>query len=89
MKTPKNAKKYECLQCTFICSKESDWNRHLLTSKHKNRTNRTEKTPNLFFLMNICENFVKKIFMVTKNSTDENFVTIKKIFFRFQKFFII
>lgn len=57
MKTPKNAEKYECLKCNFICSKESDWNRHLLTAKHKNRTNitnRTEKTPknaNLF----VCE----------------------------------
>jgi hypothetical protein len=51
---PKNAEKYECLQCNFICSKESNYNKHLLTSKHKNRTNRTEKPPknaNLF----VCE----------------------------------
>ena len=36
-KTPKNAKKYNCNECDFHCSKECDWNRHLITRKHKNR----------------------------------------------------
>jgi len=36
-KTPKNAKKYNCDKCDFHCSKECDWNRHLITRKHKNR----------------------------------------------------
>ena len=44
-KTPKNAKKYNCTECNFICSKKSEYNRHILTAKHKNRTNRTEKSP--------------------------------------------
>ena len=44
-KTPKNAEKYICKFCDFKCSKDSDWNRHINTAKHINRTNRTEKTP--------------------------------------------
>jgi len=44
-KTPKNAKKYNCTECNFICSKKSEYNRHIITAKHINRTNRTEKTP--------------------------------------------
>ena len=37
-KTPKNAKKYICETCDFKCNKQSDYNRHLLTAKHKNTT---------------------------------------------------
>ena len=33
-KTPKNAKKYSCEKCNFICRKESEWNRHIITRKH-------------------------------------------------------
>ena len=36
--TPKNAENYVCKNCDFICSKKSDWSRHVLTLKHKNRT---------------------------------------------------
>ena len=43
--TPKNADKYSCEKCNFKCSKQSDYNRHILTAKHQNRTNRTQKTP--------------------------------------------
>ena len=38
-KTPKNAKKYICEHCDFACSKKSDFNRHLMTAKHKMMTN--------------------------------------------------
>jgi len=34
--TPKNAQKFNCDLCHFICSKKSDWNRHILTRKHLN-----------------------------------------------------
>ena len=34
--TLKNASNYYCKTCDFICSKQSDWSRHLLTLKHKN-----------------------------------------------------
>jgi hypothetical protein len=33
--TPKNAEKFICELCYFKCCKESDWERHLLTRKHK------------------------------------------------------
>jgi hypothetical protein len=35
---PKNAKKIYCEKCDFTCSKESNWNKHLLTRKHCSRT---------------------------------------------------
>jgi len=44
-KTPKNAKEYFCQKCDFICSKPSDYNRHILTTKHKMMTNDDMKTP--------------------------------------------
>ena len=34
--TPKNAEKYSCQTCDFICFKTSDWDRHQTTRKHKN-----------------------------------------------------
>ena len=37
-KTPKNAEKFICEKCNFVCCKESEWDRHVLTPKHKNRT---------------------------------------------------
>ncbi len=37
--TPKNADRYVCEKCIFKCSKKSDFNRHLNTTKHKNLTN--------------------------------------------------
>ena len=35
METQKNAKKYECDLCDFVSSNKFDFNRHLLTRKHK------------------------------------------------------
>ena len=43
--TPKNPTLYLCEDCSFKCSNKKDYNRHLLTAKHKNRTNRTENYP--------------------------------------------
>ena len=37
-KTPKNAEIFICEDCDFKCCKNSEYNRHILTSKHKNRT---------------------------------------------------
>jgi hypothetical protein len=42
---PKNAKTYECIKCNFICSKESNYKKHLLTRKHQMETSETEKMP--------------------------------------------
>jgi len=39
--TPKNAIFFECIPCSFVCSKKSDYNRHISTRKHKNETYET------------------------------------------------
>ena len=54
-KMPKNAEKYFCEKCNFICSKKSNFDIHLLTAKHRRITKDNEKMPKnaeLFF----CEN---------------------------------
>ena len=42
---PKNANSFHCEVCNFKCSKQSNYNTHILTAKHKNRINRTETMP--------------------------------------------
>jgi hypothetical protein len=37
-KTSKNIAKFRCEICDFTCCKAGDWNRHILTSKHKKLT---------------------------------------------------
>lgn len=44
-KMPKNAEKYFCELCNFKCSKKSNFDKHLLTAKHKILTNPNEKMP--------------------------------------------
>jgi len=44
-KTPKNPKIYGCVSCNFKCSNKKDYNRHILTAKHKMLINANEKTP--------------------------------------------
>jgi len=34
-KSPKIAKKFNCITCHYYCSKQSDFNKHILTNKHK------------------------------------------------------
>ena len=53
-KTPKNTKKFYCINCNFGCSKLYDYNRHIETVKHKSTINQQEyekKTPNHY----ICD----------------------------------
>ena len=38
-KTPKNTEIFNCQNCTFKCCKKSEWDRHIITRKHQNRTN--------------------------------------------------
>ena len=35
---PKNAEIYRCVKCKFICSKKSNYDKHLTTAKHKSAT---------------------------------------------------
>tara|TARA_A100001015_G_C14918288_1_gene683249 strand:- start:49 stop:981 length:933 start_codon:yes stop_codon:yes gene_type:complete len=44
-KMPKNAGNFHCEFCDFTCSKESNYQVHLSTLKHKIRTNTNEKVP--------------------------------------------
>jgi hypothetical protein len=44
-KVPKSAGKFLCTICDFTCCKESNYNSHLLTRKHKILTNPNEKVP--------------------------------------------
>ena len=67
-KMPKNAENFICENCDFKCCKLSNYNKHLLTSKHINTTNilqnttkknaeTTEKMPKMpkFYYCNCCE----------------------------------
>uniref|UniRef100_A0A6C0KVC9 C2H2-type domain-containing protein n=1 Tax=viral metagenome TaxID=1070528 RepID=A0A6C0KVC9_9ZZZZ len=50
-KSPKISKKYECEFCDYICFKNSEWSKHLLTAKHKKTSGATvgnEKISNAF-----------------------------------------
>ena len=38
--TPKNASDYYCSQCDFKCSKQSDWDRHIVRPKHTTNVKR-------------------------------------------------
>jgi len=62
--TPFYAEKRHCINCNFKCSKNIDWERHINTLKHKNRTNLNnieqqitpENTENIF----VCKKCNKK-----------------------------
>jgi len=43
MMTQKNAENFICKKCDFVCSKKSDYERHLLTRKHNNNDKKTQK----------------------------------------------
>ncbi len=45
MENAKKRQNFICEKCDFICSKQCDWVRHSLTSKHQNRTNRRKIEP--------------------------------------------
>ena len=38
-KTPKTPKKYNCISCDFTCSRQTEYDRHILTLKHINANN--------------------------------------------------
>ena len=42
----KSADKFLCNFCDYKCSRSSDWNRHLMTGKHKKRTKEDKKARN-------------------------------------------
>ena len=44
-KRRKNAENFVCEKCNFNCSKQSEWERHILRPKHKKNINGYKKTP--------------------------------------------
>jgi hypothetical protein len=58
-KTPKSANLFECKSCNFVCSKKSDWDRHINTRKHLKTTDNNEKNANII-KTHICSNCNKK-----------------------------
>jgi|MDTC01.1.fsa_nt_gb hypothetical protein len=48
----KSLKKFCCETCNYFTSSQKDYNKHILTAKHKNTTNNTEKNDKISF---ICE----------------------------------
>ena len=50
--TSENIQIFLCENCDFKCSKKGDWNRHILTDKHKSLTN-----PNYFTSKNITKKY--------------------------------
>jgi hypothetical protein len=52
------AKQYNCIKCDFVCSKQSDWSRHVMTIKHQHGdkmvTNGDNLTPNNANYVYIC-----------------------------------
>ncbi len=55
-KCQKNAEKFYCKSCDFKCSKESNYNNHLLTLKHKRIQENTKKCQKMPQNENINEN---------------------------------
>ena len=60
-KSPKISYKFFCEKCDYKCSKQSEYNKHLTTAKHKKLTNLTEKSPKISdeFKCAICEKHYK------------------------------
>ena len=58
-KMPKKCQKFICEKCTFICSKKSNYDKHLTTLKHKILTNPNEKMPKPSHTMFACGNCKK------------------------------
>jgi hypothetical protein len=44
-KKPKKTPIFSCEKCDFICSKQNEYNRHIITNKHKRLHDTTEKKP--------------------------------------------
>jgi hypothetical protein len=57
--TPKNAETFCCKFCDFKCCKQSDYDRHIMTRKHKNRTKPSnieqDFTPSTIFTCKNCD----------------------------------
>jgi hypothetical protein len=55
-KLPKNAKEFACKECDFICFKKSNFEKHILTLKHKNLKNPNNLGIDIDKKLIICSN---------------------------------
>ena len=91
--TQKNSNKFECFFCDFKCCNKNDYNRHILTRKHKILSNTTEKSAKNLECF-VCEcgkeykhhsslwNHKKKCFQIeenTENTESENNISSELI----------
>ena len=54
-----NADKFNCEQCNVKCCKQSDWDRHVLTRKHQNRTTTNQNYADKLFVCKKCDKTYK------------------------------
>jgi hypothetical protein len=69
IKSPKISKKFQCIKCDYTSSKPSEYNKHLLTAKHKMITNGNKKSPKN--LQSICQR-CKKCFKYSSGLSRHN-----------------
>jgi len=53
-KSPKSPELFCCSKCDYTCSKKSEYNRHVLTRKHKNDDTKLQKSPENIDKKHIC-----------------------------------
>ena len=53
-KSAKIRKKYLCKFCDYVTSDKKDWNKHILTAKHKKSAKGTENKKNVEFVCKLC-----------------------------------
>ena len=58
-KTPKNPKIFYCKKCDFLSSNKKDFNRHILTRKHKITPKKAKKSKNVEFVCQKCKKIYK------------------------------
>ena len=72
---PKNAEIYHCKNCGFLCSKKSNYEKHLSTLKHFRLTNPNKKMPKnaVPYIVCVCGKQYKHLSTMSKHKKDCSF----------------